>query len=138
MKFQNISISPLPIKLSETEKLLVSASVEILEDLPVDALVELELIKLVDVNGKTEEIKIPCINNMGSCTLKVCDLFTSWYNDVICPFMKNSNVECKCPVHKGVLSGQNMAVTVPFNQFKGIIAWMASVCIPLSRLTTLR
>lgn len=127
MQFQNISISPLPIKLSQTSKLFVSAKVQVLEDLPIDALAELTLIKLVDVNGQKEEITIPCINGMGSCTLKVCDLFTNWYNDVICPFMKGSGQECKCPVHKGLLQGTSLAVEVPFSQFKGIVAWMASV-----------
>ena len=129
MTFHNISISPLPIKLSQTDKLSLSAKVEITEDLPNDALAELKLIKLVDVNGKQMEIEIPCVDAMGSCTLKVCDLFTNWYNDVICPFMKASGAQCQCPIHKGVVAGINMPVDVPFSQFKGIIAWIASVSV---------
>lgn len=117
--------------MSKTDKITVSAKVEVLEDLPIDALAELKLIKLINIGGKEMEIEIPCVDDMGSCTIKLCSLFSLWYNDVICPFMKKSNVECKCPVHKGVLSGDNIQVEVPFAKISGIIAQLASVRIIL-------
>ena len=127
MRFDNITVSPLPIKLSKTDKITVSAKVEILEDMPIDALAELKLIKLWDVNGQIMELEIPCVDDMGSCTLKVCDLFSKWYNDVICPVMKKSNVECKCPIKKGLFTADNFVVEVPFAKINGIIAQLASV-----------
>ncbi len=126
-RVDNITISPLPIKLSETEKISVSGKVEILEDLPLDALVDLKIIKLVQIGTSMIEIPIPCVDDLGSCTFKICDIFTKWYNDVVCPFMKKSNVKCQCPVAKGVFDEKDIEVEVPFAKIKGMIAQLASV-----------
>jgi hypothetical protein len=126
-RVDNITISPLPIKLSETDKISVSAKVEILEELPIDALVDLQVIKLLKLETSTIEIPIPCVDDLGSCTIKVCDMFTKWYNDIVCPFMQKSNVKCQCPVAKGVFEANDIKVEVPFAKIKGMIAQLASV-----------
>jgi hypothetical protein len=126
-RVDNITISPLPIKLSETEKVTVSAKVEILEDLPLDALVNLQLIKVVQIGTTRIDIPIPCVDDLGSCTFKICDIFTKWYNDVVCPFMQKAKVKCQCPVTKGVFEADDIKVEVPFAKIKGMIAQLASV-----------
>jgi len=123
----NITISPLPLKLSETTDIFVSAKIDILEDLPVDAVAETEIVKLAKIGVTTIQIPLPCIDgDLGSCTLKVCDLFTTWYKDILCPFIEKAQKSCVCPVTKGVYAADNVKVDVPFAKIKGLIAKLAS------------
>ncbi|XP_054160292.1 ganglioside GM2 activator-like [Oppia nitens] len=126
LKFNNISIKPLPIKLSKTDKIYLTANVDVMKDLPLDAISDLQLTKLVDVGNDTMPIDIPCLNDMGSCKLPVCDLFAKWYNSVICPFFTRAHVPCECPVRKTHFEGQDIQVEVPFDKIKGMIAYLAS------------
>ncbi|CAG2166336.1 unnamed protein product [Oppiella nova] len=118
---------PLPIKFSETDKIYLTAKVEITEDLPLDALSHLKLTKLVEVEpNKTMDVDIPCVDDMGSCDLKVCDIFSKWYNDVVCPFFKRDSIPCECPIRSHIFQAKDVYIQVPFDKIKGLIAYLAS------------
>lgn len=76
--FNKLNITPLPLVLSETSKIYLTSSVALTQDLPLDAEFELTLNKTLVIGGQKFPLTIPCVDNMGSCRLKVCDMFHLW------------------------------------------------------------
>lgn len=73
------------------------------------------------------EVTLPCIKGMGSCKLPLCDIWTLWYNDLVCPFFTKYGRPCSCPVEKGTFVADKVEVEVPFDKIKGTIGQFASV-----------
>lgn len=123
--FNKLNITPLPLILSRTSKIYLTSSVSLSQDLPLDAEFELTLNKTLVIGGKSFPLTIPCVDGMGSCRLKVCDMFHLWYNDIICPFFKGAGHSCSCPVKAGNFVDNNIEVSVPLDKFHGIAAQLA-------------
>jgi len=125
--FNKVQVSPIPVVLSETSKMTLTSNVTLSDDLPVNSEFELVLNRSLIVGTQTFPLTIPCVDGMGSCRLKLCDMFHMWYNDVVCPFFKSSGHVCACPVLKGSYVDTNIEVDVPFAKFHGIAAQLADV-----------
>lgn len=136
VRFHQIDISPVPIVLSKTNALTLTSNVSIEHELPSDAFLELEINKTINIGGSPVVLTLPCVDGLGSCAVKVCDLWSLWYNDIICPFFKNVHRQCSCPIKSGQFVSQNVKFEVPFGRFQGRAAEFASVCLTLLHFAT--
>lgn len=127
VQFHNITFHPLPITLSKTHEIFLSANVSVLQNLPSTVMASLLINKTLTIGGEPLNITIPCLDGLGSCTLKVCDMWSLWYKDILCPFFTKANRACSCPIGAGVFEADDVKVTVPFDKFNGLIAQLASV-----------
>lgn len=98
MHFKKLDIEPLPLVISATGKIFLTSDVALNADLPADAEVTLEMNKTVTFGSKKFQLTIPCVDGIGSCTVKVCDVFKLWYNDILCPLIKGGGHGCSCPI----------------------------------------
>ncbi|XP_027200833.1 ganglioside GM2 activator-like isoform X2 [Dermatophagoides pteronyssinus] len=128
VRFNRLDFQPKPLILSKTKEIFVTGDFSIIEDLPTN--VELIIVLNKTLHYQDEDsynITIPCLDGtFGSCTIKLCDIFDTWLNDIICPFLKKNNRPCSCPIKAGNFSLENSRITVPFERFKGFLAQMAS------------
>lgn len=132
IRFNKLDFEPKPLVLSETKELYLTGDISINEDLPLDAEMTIVVNKTLNYDNDPYNITLPCIDGtFGSCTLKVCDSFKTWYNDLFCPFFQNIGRPCSCPIQAGRVTLNHGRVTVPFEQFKGFLAQMASVSFVL-------
>ena len=125
--FHNVDFSPKPLVISKTNKILLSGNVSISDELPYDASLHLIINKTVVFDDTKFEVTLPCIKGMGSCKLPLCDIWTLWYNDLVCPFFTKYGRPCSCPVEKGTFVADKVEVEVPFDKIKGTIGQFASV-----------
>ncbi|KAJ6218710.1 hypothetical protein RDWZM_004522 [Blomia tropicalis] len=95
------------------------------QNLPLNTDFKLVINKTLVIGQRAFDVTLPCIDGMGSCQMKVCDLFHLWYNDILCPFFKSSGKTCACPVEKATFARTNVPIDVPFNKWKGFTAKLA-------------
>lgn len=123
-----MGVNPKPLVFAETSEIILTSDIEINQQLPIEAIVSLELNKTIKLDNELLNITIPCLEQyFGSCTFPICKLITSWYKDLICPVLLHCGKECRCPINNGHYSFENFVVKVPFDKFHGILAQIASV-----------
>ncbi|XP_003747611.1 uncharacterized protein LOC100901225 [Galendromus occidentalis] len=94
----------------------VDADAKLLKDLPPGAKLSLRIDRVVNFLGQ-HHIKIPCIQNVGSCTHDVCDLLaqsgTSPAHFDYCAFWPKENGPCACPVKAMAINTTDTDVAIP-------------------------
>ena len=102
IRFTETSVDPAPIKFPG--KLIISSTVDIREDLPEENL----FVKIEIVRSKTPKVKVPCIDDKGSCKYDVCNFWMPRYADKFCKFGI-----CSCPIKKGTYYIKDLEFNVP-------------------------
>ncbi|XP_017494596.1 PREDICTED: ganglioside GM2 activator-like [Rhagoletis zephyria] len=125
MTFKKLDIEPLPLVISATGKIFLTSDVALNADLPADAEVTLEMNKTVTFGSKKFQLTIPCVDGIGSCTVKVCDVFKLWYNDILCPLIKGGGHGCSCPIKGGNFLNQRTEVKAPLSKLRNLASAIA-------------
>lgn len=102
MFFKESTVTPSPILYPGN--VTIDGVFEITEDLPSqDLFVRLEVFKL-----EPRKMKIPCIENKGSCTYDVCNYVLPNNQEQMCSFGF-----CECPVKKNTYTGKGISYKLP-------------------------
>ncbi|CAG0886256.1 unnamed protein product [Cyprideis torosa] len=107
IRFLDGSISPDQIPIPGALNLEVA--LDVLEDLPEDLQLSLNLKKL------DPDLTVPCLDGIGSCTYDVCPLFDV-AGDLLCAIFPNPD-ECQCPIPSGSYGtqpGSPLVLEVPY------------------------
>jgi len=114
VKAIDMTLTPHPIIVSPHSEVNVGAKLELLKDLPADAVFNLRGSKLMKVGAEIVKIPIPC--TPYTCNLSLCDFMAK--NKEVCTFFERSGRKCVCPIAKGMLELPNSKLSLPYEKIK--------------------
>ncbi|KAJ1128399.1 hypothetical protein NDU88_006778 [Pleurodeles waltl] len=108
-KVESLSISPDPIVIPGDLTVAVECSTSISLDSPLTLALTIEK-KILDI-----WIKIPCVNNLGSCAYDFCETLDQWFPaGTTCPEpLHTYGIPCHCPFKAGTYSLPSSIFSIP-------------------------
>lgn len=108
-KIESLSISPDPISITGDVTVAVVCSTSILLDSPLTLALTIEK-KILDI-----WVKIPCLNNIGSCTYDACETLEQLFPvGQTCPEpLHTYGIPCHCPFKAGTYSLPSSTFSIP-------------------------
>ncbi|XP_022245835.1 ganglioside GM2 activator-like [Limulus polyphemus] len=106
---EDLDLTPSPFTVPGNLKM--SARVRVSKPVPAKTVVDIKMIRILNIVGQKFNLTIPCIKNLGSCKLAACDMLKEHMNRV-CSLWPEGK-PCECPIAAGVYEGKGLNFPLP-------------------------